>query len=49
MTVTVIRDDEDAPVTPLTVTIDQAALLGLLRQFYSLDLPLNPVECIEPD
>ena len=36
----------DRPVTTLTGTLDQAALLGLLRRLYSLGLPLISVNCI---
>ena len=33
-------EDDDLPVTTLTITVDQAALHGLLRRLYSLGLPL---------
>ncbi len=36
-----------APITTLTGKLDQAALLGLLRQLNSLGLPLISVICIE--
>ena len=36
-------DDEGLLVTTLTGTLDQAALLGLLRRLYSLGLPLISV------
>ena len=34
-------------VSTLTGTIDQAALHGLLRRFYSLGLPLISIVCLE--
>ena len=40
-------DDDGLPVTTLTVTVDQAALQGLLRRLYSLGLPLISVSIIE--
>jgi len=40
MTVTCETDDHGQQVTTLTGTIDQAALLGLLRRLYSLGIPL---------
>jgi len=37
-----------APVTELTGRIaDQAALMGVLEQLYSLGVPLLAVECLE--
>ena len=39
----VADDDDHLPITTLTVTIDQAALQGLLRRLYSLGLPLISV------
>jgi hypothetical protein len=47
MTITVGRDDNGLPVSTLTSTVDQAALQGLLRRFYSLGLPLISVICVE--
>ena len=47
MTVTVGYDNDDAPVTTLTGTVDQAALHGLLRRLYSLGLPLISVVCVQ--
>jgi hypothetical protein len=35
------------PTTALTGTFDQAALIGLLRQLYSLGYPLISVNCIQ--
>ena len=52
MTITVESEGDGPPVTTLTGTVDQAALLGLLRRLYSLDLPLisvNWVECGSKD
>jgi hypothetical protein len=38
--VTVDSGSDGFPVSILTVTVDQAGLQGLLRQLYSLGLPL---------
>jgi hypothetical protein len=46
MTVTVESKDASPPFTTLTGTIDQAALQGLLRQLYSMGLPLISVNCV---
>lgn len=46
MTVTAEHDGGDSPVTTLTGTFDQAALLGLLRRLYYLGLPLISVNYI---
>jgi len=35
------------PTTALTGTFDQAGLIGLLRQLYSLGYPLISVNCIQ--
>ena len=35
------------PVTTLTGRLNQAALQGLLRQLYSLGLPLISVVCVD--
>jgi len=40
MTIQIESDDDGLPITTLTGTVDQAALLGLLRRLYSLGLPL---------
>jgi hypothetical protein len=40
MTVVVESDENGNPITILTLTVDQAALQGLLRHLYSLGLPL---------
>jgi len=42
-------NDNDLSATTITVTVDQAALQGLLRRLYSLGLPLISVICIELD
>jgi hypothetical protein len=47
MMITSDNDEKDMPVTTLTVTVDQAALQGLLRRLYSLGLPLISVHCID--
>ncbi len=47
MTITVASEGDAPPVTTLVGTLDQAALLGLLRCLYSLGLPLISVNCIE--
>jgi hypothetical protein len=49
MTITVENEHDDTPVTILTGTLDQAALQGLLRRFYSLGVPLISVTCINCD
>lgn len=35
-----VESDNDLSVSTITVTVDQAALQGLLRRLYSLGLPL---------
>ena len=47
MTITVERKGDGPPVTALTVTVDQAALQGLLRRLYSLGLPLISVTWVQ--
>jgi len=42
-----IEIDGNGPITTLAITVDQAALHGLLRHLYSLGLPLISVVCIE--
>ena len=49
VTVTAEMEGGDAPVTTLTGTFDQAALLGLLRRLYYLGLPLISVNCTQQD
>lgn len=46
MTITAENEDDGFPVTTLEGTIDQAALLGLLRRIYALGLPLISVTWI---
>ena len=40
MTVIVESGENSEPITVLTITVDQAALQGLLQHLYSLSLPL---------
>ena len=47
MTITVESEGDGPPVTTLTGTFDQAALQGVLRQLYSLGLPLISVHYVE--
>jgi len=47
MTITVEGEREAPPVTTLIGTVDQAALLGLLRRLYSLGLPLISAICVD--
>ncbi len=47
MKITLENYDDGLPITILTATIDQAALLGLLRRLYSLGLPLISVDYVE--
>jgi hypothetical protein len=46
MTITFDSSSGGSPVTTLTCTVDQAALLGLLRRFYSLGIHLISVNCV---
>ena len=39
-------NDNELSTTTIIVTVDQAALQGLLRRLYSLGLPLISVSCI---
>ena len=43
MTVTIDSEEDGDPITVLTITVDQAALQGLLQHIYSLGLPLISV------
>lgn len=43
-----MTDQEGGPCTVLTVIVDQAALHGLLRYLYTLQLPLLSVKWIGP-
>lgn len=47
MTIAAESDNDGRPVTILTGTLDQAALQGLLRQLYSLGLPLISAQWID--
>jgi hypothetical protein len=47
MTLFVSGFDRGQVVTTITVTVDQAALQGLLRRLYALCLPLISVTCVE--
>lgn len=47
LTVTVESDEDGSPVSTLVLTVDQAALQGLLRRLYSLGIPLISVVCME--
>ena len=47
MTITIESEGDGPLVTTLTSTFDQAALHGLLRQLYSLGLPLISVIYVE--
>lgn len=47
MTVKFEHEGSRPPITTLTGIVGQAALYGLLRQLYSLGLPLISVICIE--
>ena len=47
ITVAVETADDGLPVTVLTLTVDQAALQGLLRRLYSMGVPLISVILID--
>ena len=47
LTVETGQDEADWPITILTGSFDQAALIGLLRKLYSLGLPLISAICLE--
>jgi hypothetical protein len=47
MTATIETDENSEPITVLTITVDQAALQGLLRHLYSLGLPLISAICVD--
>jgi hypothetical protein len=40
MTISFDLDPDDQPITSLTVSVDQAGLMGLLRRLYTLGLPI---------
>lgn len=43
------HNNKGLPVSTLTGTMDQAALMGLLRRIYSLGIPLISVNCIDAE
>lgn len=45
--IAVENDKHGNPITILTITVDQAALHGLLDHLYSLGLPLISVLCVD--
>ena len=47
MTIKVETEVDGTSITTLTGTLDQAALQGLLRQLYSVGLPLISAVCVE--
>ena len=47
MQVTAESSRDRDPISILTITVDQAALQGLLRHLYSLGLPLISVICVD--
>jgi hypothetical protein len=49
MTMRVKSKGNDPPSTILIITVDQAALVGLLRRLYGLGLPLISVRCVEDE
>lgn len=46
MTMTVNTAEDEPSITTLTCTVDQAALIGLLRRLYGLGIPLISVNSI---
>ena len=48
MDIRVDNDPSGLATTTLIGFVDQAALIGLLRQLYSLGFPLISVNCIRP-
>jgi hypothetical protein len=40
-----IESDENGPISTLTITVDQAALHGLLKHLYTFGIPLISVVC----
>jgi hypothetical protein len=49
MTIAVAINEDGSRVTTLTGTLDQAALIGVLRRLYSLGLPLISVTYVARD
>jgi hypothetical protein len=47
MTVSIESDEDGDTITVLTLTVDQAALQGLLHHLYSLGLPLISAICVD--
>ena len=47
MVIEISSDDTGLPLTTLTGSLDQAALLGLLRRLNTFGLPLISVHCLE--
>ena len=47
LTVIIGSDEVGLPTTTLTGSLDQAALIGLLRRLYSLGLPIISVNYLE--
>ena len=47
MSIAVEGKEDGPPISVLTGTVDQAALLGLLRRLYALGLPLISVVWLE--
>ena len=47
MMVKVENEQDDNPITALTITVDQAGLQGLLRHLYSFGLALISVNCVD--
>ena len=39
-------DGHGQPISDLTITVDQAALHGVLRRLYSVGIPLISVRCL---
>ena len=48
MDIQIEADASGFTTTTLTGTVDQAALIGLLRQLYYMGFPLIAVKCIKP-
>ena len=51
MTIQVTDGEKGSPISSLTCTLDQAALLGLLRRLYASAIPLISINLLisEPD
>ena len=46
MTIAVNAAEDEPSITTLTCTVDQAALIGLLRRLYALGIPLISVNSV---